>query len=218
MNFLSHGYEHLDTPYLLAGTAVPDWLGLVARGVRLREAQVREWTTHTDPTTRAVARGMLLHLEDDRWFHSAPTFLALCDRFTARIRGALDVSEQLRPSFVAHIAIEMLLDGVLEVETPGLVDSYYAALENVDPLALERIVSAVSGQAVTTLAPHVGRFKSWRFLGDYNDDERFCVRVNQVLSRVDLAPLPPRFVALVPEFRGAVRSEKAALLPRMRTE
>jgi hypothetical protein len=206
----------LHDPYLLAGTAVPDWLGLVQRDVRVTEAAVRPWTGHADPLLRATAAGMLLHLEDDRWFHSAPAFLELCRQFAGAIRRRLADSEQLRPSFAAHVAIEMLLDGVLESEIPGLVDTYYQTLALVDPHTLEQLVGRVCGRPLATLAPHLERFQGWRFLGDYNDDERLRVRLNQVLSRVDLPPLPPAFSGLLPDMRAVVRLRQRELLPRGR--
>ena len=36
MNYFAHGRSFIDHPYLLAGTAVPDWLNLVARRSRIR--------------------------------------------------------------------------------------------------------------------------------------------------------------------------------------
>ena len=39
MNYFAHGHRFVDDPYFLAGTAVPDWLSVVDRKVRVRAAQ-----------------------------------------------------------------------------------------------------------------------------------------------------------------------------------
>ena len=39
MNYFAHGRHFIDQPYLLAGTAVPDWLNVVDRSVRARPAR-----------------------------------------------------------------------------------------------------------------------------------------------------------------------------------
>ena len=45
MNFFSHGFRYLDQPYLLAGTAVPDWLSYVDRKIRARRRLAEPFTT-----------------------------------------------------------------------------------------------------------------------------------------------------------------------------
>lgn len=39
MNYFAHGYRFIDRPYYLAGTAVPDWLRVADRDVRVRPAR-----------------------------------------------------------------------------------------------------------------------------------------------------------------------------------
>jgi hypothetical protein len=48
MNYLAHGREHLDRPYFLAGTAVPDWLNVSDRRSRVRRKQAAEWCRRVD--------------------------------------------------------------------------------------------------------------------------------------------------------------------------
>ena len=54
MNYFAHGYAFVDDPWFLAGTAVPDWLNVSDRGVRVRERQAEPWST---TPTRAVGAG-----------------------------------------------------------------------------------------------------------------------------------------------------------------
>ncbi len=36
MNYFAHGYRFIDDPYFMAGTALPDWLSVADRRVRIR--------------------------------------------------------------------------------------------------------------------------------------------------------------------------------------
>ncbi len=42
MNYLAHGWRYTDEPYVLAGTAAPDWLSVIDRKIRLRSRTAAE--------------------------------------------------------------------------------------------------------------------------------------------------------------------------------
>ncbi len=214
MNYLSHGHEYCDRPYLLAGTAVPDWLGVSDRRVRVRPGTIAPWRESADEREALIAQGMLQHLEDDRWFHGTRAFLELCDEFTARIRLECSAEDCVRASFVAHVLIEILLDAAIAAEDRMPLARYYAAIAAIDAGAVEKAVARITSQRVTGLASFVRRFLSARFLEDYRDDALLTGRLNQVLERVGLAPLGPSFLPLVPRFRIRVAARAGALLPR----
>ena len=59
MNYFAHALPFLDRPYFLAGTAVPDWLTVADRKVRLRSKHVEVFLDDADPCVAAVASGVL---------------------------------------------------------------------------------------------------------------------------------------------------------------
>ena len=59
MNYFAHGLAHLDDPYLLAGTAVPDWLNVADRGVRVRSRQAVPFIDDADQSLALLARGII---------------------------------------------------------------------------------------------------------------------------------------------------------------
>ena len=65
MNYFAHALPFLADPYFMAGTAVPDWLAVVDRGVRVKAKNVEPLADHPDRITAAVARGLLQHFRDD---------------------------------------------------------------------------------------------------------------------------------------------------------
>ncbi len=212
MNYLAHGRGHLDEPYVLAGTAVPDWLNVVDRRVRARSSGAVQWVGCDDQRIADVARGVVQHHRDDDWFHRTRAFAELSWSFTRDVRDRLPDDDGLRPSFVGHILVEMLLDAVLIERQPPLLDRYYAALEEVDPQVVQTAVNRIAKRKTDQLAAMIDMFRQVRFLADYAEDERLFYRLGQVIKRVKLPALPDSVLAWLPRARDNVRSRYAELL------
>ena len=84
MNCFTHALPYLDDPPFMVGCCLPDWLGAVDRKCRLREKAAREFVADPDPLLAAVARGVIQHHQDDRWFHQTPAFAELTASFTTK--------------------------------------------------------------------------------------------------------------------------------------
>jgi hypothetical protein len=216
MNYLAHARAALDDPYLLAGTAVPDWLNVADRGVRVRSRHAAARVDDPDPCVAAVARGIVRHHADDAWFHETAAFHELCWRFSALIRDVVPDDEGFRPSFLGHVLVEVLLDAALAEERPALLDEYYAALTELSPATVESAVNCMAPRTTARLAPLIPLFRAERFLCDYADDRRLWRRMNQVMRRVRLPQLPEEFCNILPQARAAVRARRAELLPPTR--
>ncbi len=199
MNYFAHGYAFVDDPWFLAGTAVPDWLNVSDRGVRVRPRQTGPWLEDADPQVAALARGIARHHSDDGWFHSTAIFAELSWRFTARLRDVLAPDEGMRPSFLGHILVEILLDATLIARDPDRLERYYAALAIIDPAVLEATVNRMAARPAVRLAGMIPLFARERFLWDYADDAKLCFRLNQVMRRVRLPALPERLMEFLPE-------------------
>ena len=119
MNYSAHAIEHLDEPYVVAGTAVPDWLNVVNRRVRVRSKHAQPFVDDDDNRLASVARGIVQHHTDDRWFHESRTFAELSYQFTADMRDVLPADDGFRPSFLGHVLVEILLDATLASERPN---------------------------------------------------------------------------------------------------
>jgi len=212
LNYLAHGWHFAGEPYVLAGTAAPDWLSVIDRKIRLRSRTAAEFTENGDPVLAAVARGVVQHHIDDAWFHSTPAFNELSLSFAVESRAALPGDEGFRPSFLGHILVELLLDAALAEEAPQRLDEYYAALSALDAAATERAISRLATRPVERIAALVPRFVNERFLYDYLDDGKLLTRLNHVMRRVGLPQLPPDIAELFPSMRQRVRNQKIALL------
>jgi hypothetical protein len=218
MNYFAHAIHFLDEPYFAAGTALPDWLTAADRGVRLRGKRVRPFLRDPAPHTALLAGGVLQHICDDTRFHESRAFTGLWLELTATIRSALGDEAGLRPGFLAHLLVEVLLDASLVAEDPGRLRAYYGALESVDALLVQQAVNRMATRHTARLAAMISEFRRQEILWDYLEDATLSVRLNQVLRRARCEPLPAGFAGLLPEARRLVESRRSKLLQGFPTD
>ncbi|HYO24216.1 MAG TPA: hypothetical protein VEQ85_04640 [Lacipirellulaceae bacterium] len=211
MNYLAHALHCLDDPYQVAGVATPDWLGLTRPRLRCRSRHARPWTAAPDPTMASFARGVVQHHADDDWFHQTAAFGELAMELARQVREVTADADGMRPSFLGHILVELLLDATIAQETPEALDRYYEALAAVDARQIATSVGLMTGSDASQLGPIIAKFCELRFLYDYADDDRLLLRLNQVMRRVGLPELPQGFTTMLPGARRLVADRQAAL-------
>ena len=212
MNFLSHGLRYLDRPYVVAGTAVPDWLTVVNRKIRVRSKHAEPFLTSLDEATREIATGIMYHHRDDLWFHNSRLFNETMLQFAVELRDQLPGDEGFRPSFVGHILVEILMDATILARDPSAGERYYAAIESISAVKVQSVVNQFAKTQTVMLAPLISRFANARFLYDYLEDDKLLMRLNQVMVRVGLPVLPAELIPWLAEARRVIESRCDALL------
>lgn len=212
MNYLAHALPFLDDPYFVAGTAVPDWLSVVDRRVRVRRKHALPFVAEQDCRTAAVARGILQHHRDDRRFHQTRAFAELSLELSGLVRKVLGSEAGFRTAFLGHLLVEVLLDAAVIAESPEKLADYYEILEGVDAAAVQAAVNRMGPRGTDRLAALIVAFRQHRILSDYAQDAKLFARLNQVMRRVGLDPLPQRFRQVLPEARRRVAPRKDVLL------
>lgn len=224
LNYLAHALADLDSPYWVAGTSTPDWLSVVDRRVRARSQGAEGLLTADDQRVRELARGVMQHHQDDRWFHSTLAFAELNLEFAVELRDLLANDAGFRPSFLGHILVEILLDAELIRADRSLAERYYRSLSAACPqLVAETIMTIIgrsrrtasrapqelTGDRIRTLVPH---FIAAQFLYDYLAGDTLLLRLNQVMARVKLPALPQTLVPWLESARRRVGLRVDALL------
>lgn len=164
MHFLSHYYvdRHEPDPYRIVGALLPD----ISPGfTRTYNAVIRknEWTM--TGTTARIHAGVLRHYDVDKQFHGSTSFEeAVAHGLGALIDSGLN-RDRYRLSFVAHIAVELMLDRQLIAADAGLVNVYYDLLESVERDKLGVYLNCImpDSQVARTLLAF-DRFMEIRFL------------------------------------------------------
>ncbi len=217
MNYFAHARPFLDDPYFAAGTAVPDMLMVVDRGLKVRSKHARAFMDDADSITAAVAGGVHQHLLDDRLFHKTAAFAETSMGLTLMFRDALDDESGLRPRFLGHLMTELLLDAAMIEEDPRQLEKYYVVMESVDAGAVQEAVNRMTPRSTEHLSPMISGVCRERFLWDYLNDAKLTIRVNQIMRRVGLDLVPQSFEQLLGEARRLVARRKQELLDRTPT-
>ena len=155
---------------------------------------------------------MLQHLGDDARFHRTRAFAETSLQLTVSFRDHFGSDSTLRPAFLGHVLVELLLDATLIAEDPGQLDAYYRALDSVDAERVEAAVNAMASHPTERLAPLIHHFRQERILWNYLEDDKLLSRLNQIMRRVKLPLLPDEFARCLPAARGLVASRKDDLL------
>jgi hypothetical protein len=213
MNYLAHAIRFLDRPNFVAGTAVPDWLSVVDRQVRMRPKLLEPWIDHADSQRADIAAGIQQHLCDDAWFHATRGFAEVTGELGRLFREAVGSDDGFRCGFLGHIVTEMLIDAVLIDDRPDVLAEYYGVLGRVDPQAVEATVNEISPTPTRRLAAFIRLFHQERILVDYQDSQRLLMRLNQVQRRVKLMPVPESGRHVLDAGRELVRRRLRDLLP-----
>ncbi len=213
MNCFSHAYRFIDAdPYFLVGTSIPDWLGMIDRKTRVRRERALPFADDVDATVSELARGIVQHHDDDKWFHESRAFAETHVAFTRQISRMLVNESSFRPHFVAHIAIEMLIDSGLTEIDRGRLDQYYRQIQEVDATRVEAIVNRIAPRSTTTLAGFMPRYVREGFLYDYLRNDGLAYRVNRILTAIGLTPLPTAFELWIEDARRTVRDSLDSFL------
>jgi hypothetical protein len=171
VNYFGHAAVaswHSAAPGTALGSMLPDFATM--SGARL-----------ADPTDPDIARGIDLHHKTDAAFHHLPPVLALMRELDDRLEAGQCARGPRRA--VAHIGVELLLDGVLVTET-AYRESYAAALAH-DPSG----VRLRDEQDAPRFAALHARLRGYGVPDDLQRPESIVHRLHRMLAhRPRLAP------------------------------
>ena len=213
MNYFTHALQFLDRPTFVIGTSLPDMLSVVDRKMRLRSKKVDPFADGSGTFEAELAAGILQNLKDDRWFHQTRGFLVTIGELTRLFTEVLGSEDGVRCPFLGHIVTELQLDGALVERYPDKLDKYYDRLGEIDAEAVQDSVNRMATRTSDRLSYVIGRFHQEQFLRDYQEPDRLLFRLNQVMLRVRLDPLPHEMVDALASSWSIVRGRVEELLP-----
>jgi hypothetical protein len=197
MNYLSHFVFNHDVcglpvePYFAIGVVLPDlWLRF-SQGKRIRWKAVRaaQPAAARDQNLRA---GLLNHVEVDRRFHSLPVFLRWQGGLKASANA--DGTHPALVDFLAHMAIELVLDHHLLLARPALADEFYGVVSACDPASVAERVGILGAVDTAGLDEVIRQFITRRFLRHYRTHAGLADVVRIVLSLARIPAPPDRLV------------------------
>lgn len=192
MNFLSHYYldRDRDDSWFFLGVSTPDLVSIFDRNVRLKKNRMP--LIHENENSEAEIsfyNGCLRHIEVDGIFHSSDFFKEETGIIGQLLRDAYDKEELSRTFFVAHVALELILDKILIQETPGLVRNYY---DHMEKYSLDKQLEITEWVTRTKLPGYKGflhKFISRRYLSHYTDWDHVVFVLKKILMGVGVSKI-----------------------------
>lgn len=189
MNFLSHFYfdRNSEDSHLILGSVLPDLIRNARNDWKIRpekNAQSYIIPSHEN----SILEGWRRHLEVDRHFHNSDFFNAHTALIKKAIVPALKNSV-VRPSFFAHIALELFLDSLLLTKSHIQTNSFYDHLRNSDRIALNRFLEINKIDDTAYFFKFFDRFIKSKYLDSYREIDHIVYALNRICMRLWDKPL-----------------------------
>jgi len=181
MNFLSHFYFDRDTTdsYLVLGTVMPDLLKNADKNIILHPEKLK----HGDERLNSIITGWNRHLEVDRYFHGSEFFLQHSHELKKLLLPAIKDSP-VKPFFLGHIALELILDNLLLTTNKITADGFYQHLERCnDKVVNEFLIFAGLGETALFFKFY-DEFKKSKYLRGYSHTKEIAYALKRICMRV----------------------------------
>lgn len=181
MNFLSHYYFDRDVAdcYHILGTVLPDLLKNADKTIVLHPEKLHH---HKDAINSIVA-GWKKHLEVDRYFHSSAFFTGHSHELKKMLLPVIQGSP-VKPFFLGHIALELILDNLLITTDKISVGEFYNHLNSCDDELIREFLTLSGMKEPGVFIRFFADFKESRYLETYAETIKIAYALRRVCMRV----------------------------------
>lgn len=184
MNFLSHYYfdKSNSNANVVMGIVLPDLIKNASKEANLYP-QKNEFLFIGDADEENLLLGWKRHLAVDLHFHSSAFFF---DK-TAILKQLIIpivANTSIRPSFLAHIGLELLLDHLLVEHNLVKVNNFYDSLIAVKSESLINFLEHCKLKNPATFFLFLDRFISSKYLLSYQKIENISYALNRICMRL----------------------------------
>lgn len=189
MNFLSHFYfdRHTSDPEQVLGGVMPD----------LVKNANKTWTIHPEKKPhlfkesekmQSILTGWQKHLDIDRYFHNCDFFMEHTQEIRKMIVPILQDSE-IRPSFLAHISLELMLDSLLVKLQEINAFDFYDQLANVERDSVKNFLELNQVTDTDKFFRFFDMFLEVNYLHSYNEADNLIYALNRICMRLWPQPM-----------------------------
>lgn len=210
MNFLSHFYFERDNydENMVIGVILPDLVKNAQKDGNLYPLKERH-LFETNEHQLSMLKGWERHLEVDRIFHSSAFFTTETHALKQLILPVFENSP-VKPFFLAHIGLELILDHLLTVEGKVNIPTFYEQLGQSDKPALDAFLKNCGLTDTSVFFNFLERFISSRYLFSYQKMENISYALNRICMRLWENPFTEAQLAMLTE---KLEEYKAAIEP-----
>ena len=190
MNFLSHYYfeRYSRNPEQVMGCVLPDLIKNADRDVNVLPHKF-EHRFDANPKLRNVYRGWSRHVETDRYFHNAPFFYTHTHELKLLLTPTV-AGTPIRPSFLSHIALELLLDHLLLQHQCVHESDFYECLAAADRDTVARFLTLCDVPETTFFFTYFNSFMRAQYIGSYRHFDQITRAIINICRRLWDIQLP----------------------------
>jgi len=199
MNFLSHYYfdRSNSNSNEVIGTVLPDFVKNAHKSWNLYPQKNEALFVDAQPL-EDILKGWKRHLKVDLLFHSSPFFIEQMAILKQLLLPILSDSP-VRPSFLSHIGVELVLDHLLVANQQINIQEFYTHLAAVDEKDLQLFLQKCGIEDSTVFFKFLNSFKSSKYLLSYQQLENISYALQRICMRVWSHPFKEETVAQLTE-------------------
>ncbi|MEX8547532.1 MAG: hypothetical protein V5804_08025 [Mucilaginibacter sp.] len=181
MNFLSHFYfdRNCTDAYHVLGSVMPDLLRNADKQAQIKPERLPK---QSNPAVNSIILGWKKHLEIDRHFHSSDFFNYHAHQLKLLMVPAL-VGSPVKPFFLGHIALELILDNLLLTSRTVFANDFYDHLKNAEEVNISRFL-ALNGVDPQKFLSFYAVFINEKYLHSYTKTDSVAYALKRVCQRI----------------------------------
>lgn len=189
MNFLSHYYFDRNTldPNQVLGSVLPDLVKNANKLWNLHPEKKKEEFSSSAHLT-SILSGWRRHIFVDNYFHNSDFFKEHTQKIRTAISPILEDSP-VRSFFMAHIALEVLLDSLLLTRELVNPDDFYGHLNQSDRPSITRFLEINQLVDTPRFLLFFDKFIEVNYLNNYRETQNVMFALNRVCMRIWENPL-----------------------------
>ncbi|MDR6940751.1 hypothetical protein [Mucilaginibacter pocheonensis] len=203
MNFLSHYYFdlHTDNCYHILGIVLPDLLKNADKNIILHPEKLH----HTDPDINSIIAGWNKHLAVDRYFHSSDFFIEHSHSLKKTLLPAIEGSP-VKPFFLGHVALELIIDNLLLTTGKIQVDGFYAHLAGCKTAVINEFLTFSGLKDSSRFFRFFDDFKRSQYLHTYAETHQIAYALKRICMRIWQNPFTPQHESQMNQVLGNYRT------------
>lgn len=181
MNFLSHFYfdRETDDCYFILGTVLPDLLKNADKTIIIHPEKLQ----HPEKNINSIIKGWNKHLEVDRYFHSSNFFLTHSHQLKKLLAPVIEGSP-VKPFFLGHIALELILDNLLITTNKIEAHSFYEHIAGCDNKPIHDFLTSADLKDTAKFFRFFDGFKRDGYLHTYSETPKIAYALKRICMRV----------------------------------
>lgn len=184
MNFLSHFYFERDNhdANMVIGVVLPDFVKNAQKDSNLYPLKEKH-LFESDADENSILNGWSRHIAVDAVFHSSEFFKLHTNTLKQIILPTLKGSP-VKPFFLAHIGLELVLDHLLTIHGTVNINTFYEQLGRANKEALDSFLKKSGVTDTTVFFKFLNSFISSRYLFSYQKIENISYALNRICMRL----------------------------------